>query len=80
VVLTIEEHSVMGGLGGSVAEWLADQAPQRARLVRVGTPDAFMKEVGQQEYARAKFGLTANAIAERALAMYAASPRRATMV
>ena len=59
VVATVEEHSVVGGLGGAVAEWLVDHAPQRARLVRFGTPDAFFHETGDQEHARASVGLTA---------------------
>jgi transketolase len=66
-VVTIEEHSVLGGLGGSVAEWLSDQPPQRARLVRIGTPDSFFCEAGEQEYARERLGLTAHHIAKRVL-------------
>ncbi len=66
-VVTIEEHSLLGGLGGSVAEWLADRPPQRARLVRVGTADAFMHEAGNQEYARRHYGLTPERIADRTL-------------
>ncbi len=66
-VVTIEEHSLLGGLGGSVAEWLVDRPPQRARLVRVGTADAFMHEAGNQEYARRHYGLTPERIADRTL-------------
>lgn len=63
VVATVEEHSLVGGLGGAVAEWLVDHAPQRARLLRLGTPDAFFHETGDQEHARAQVGLTALEIA-----------------
>ena len=38
-VVTAEEHSVIGGLGGAVAEVLAESAP--APLVRVGVKDSF---------------------------------------
>jgi transketolase len=62
-VVTIEEHSVLGGLGGSVAEWLADQPSPRGRLRRIGTADTFLHEAGEQEYARGRFGLTAENIA-----------------
>jgi transketolase len=65
VVATIEEHSIIGGLGGAVAEWLSDQPPQKARLQRVGTTDAFMYEAGEQDHAREFFGLTASAMAQR---------------
>jgi len=64
MVATIEEHSVLGGLGGSVAEWLADQAKSSARLVRFGTRDEFLHKTCEQEEAREFFGLTAQAIAQ----------------
>jgi transketolase len=67
-VVTVEEHSLLGGLGGAVAEWLADRPGLTARLLRVGTADAFLHEAGDQEYARRRFGLTPEAIAERVLA------------
>jgi transketolase len=71
-VLTIEEHSVLGGFGGSVAEWLADQprSQVRARLRRIGTSDTFLHEAGEQEYARERFGLTAERIAEEAKTLF----------
>ncbi|HYV34162.1 MAG TPA: transketolase C-terminal domain-containing protein [Gemmataceae bacterium] len=64
VVATIEEHSRLGGLGGALAEWLADQKPQRGRLVRFGMDDRFLHEAGEQEHARECYGLTAAKIAE----------------
>jgi transketolase len=67
VVATVEEHSLIGGLGSAVAEWLADHPSQRAKLCRFGTPDAFLHEAGEQEYAREKFGLTPAPIAEKVL-------------
>jgi transketolase len=70
VVTTIEEHSILGGLGGSVAEWLAAQSLQKARLCQIGTTDTFLHEVGDQNYARAHFGLTAENIAEKTLTLY----------
>jgi len=58
VVAVVEEHSRLGGLGGSIAEWLAQQAGAQARLISFGTDDEFMHEVGSQNYARRRFGLT----------------------
>lgn len=76
-VATVEEHSLIGGLGGAVAEWLADRdpltaPPVRARLARFGTRDEFLHTAGKQGYARAHFGLTADAIAGRLAALAAA--------
>lgn len=64
IVATVEEHSVLGGLGGSVAEWLADSGAT-GRLLRFGTRDEFLHETGEQDEARAFFGLTAGAISAR---------------
>lgn len=65
VVVTIEEHSIHGGLGGSVAEWLSDQPTASARLLRIGTSDSYLYAAGEQEFAREKYGLTAEQIASR---------------
>jgi transketolase len=64
LVVTAEEHSLIGGFGAAAAEWLAGQPPQRAALVRFGTADAFHHESGEQEHARHCFGLTAGQMAE----------------
>jgi len=63
-VATVEEHSVLGGLGGSIAEWLtASRAP--GRLLRFGTADEFLHETCEQEEARERYGLTGPAMAAR---------------
>lgn len=74
-VVTVEEHSVIGGFGGAVAEWLADQPTPRGRLLRIGTPDAFPHEAGGQNYLRSRFGLTPEDIARRVLRALATGPR-----
>ncbi len=68
LVATVEEHGLIGGLGSAVAEWLADGEPVKARLCRIGGPDEFLHEAGEQEYARKRFGLDAEAIARKVLA------------
>jgi transketolase len=40
VLLTVEEHNILGGLGGAVAEVLAEEG-SRARLVRHGIRDEY---------------------------------------
>lgn len=65
LVAVIEEHGLLGGLGGAIAEWRAAQDGNLARMLTFGTADEFMHEVGTQEYARRKFGLTAENIAGR---------------
>lgn len=65
LVVTLEEHSVLGGLGGSVAEWVADHPFPSARLLRCGTSDEFLHMTAGQQEAREHHGLTATAIAGR---------------
>jgi transketolase len=70
VVAVVEEHSKIGGLGGSIAEWLALQVSTKGRMISFGVDDEFMHEVGSQNYAREKYGLTSNNIARQVLAAY----------
>lgn len=66
-LVTIEEHSRIGGLGSAVAEWRMAQSRNVAQL-SFGTDDVFMHEVGSQAYARKKYGLTADNITTTTLA------------
>jgi transketolase len=68
VVAVVEEHGRIGGLGGAIAEWVAAQEAPRGKLLSFGTDDAFMHEIGSTQYARAKFGLTAENIAAQVAA------------
>jgi transketolase len=65
LVATIEEHSLIGGFGAAVSEWLSDSRTTNLNLMRFGTPDAFFKKSGEQEYAREMLGLSAHQIADR---------------
>ncbi|MDA1016893.1 MAG: transketolase [Planctomycetota bacterium] len=67
LVATIEEHSVLGGLGGAVAEWMTDKPDPLARLKRIGTSDRFLHKVGNQAFARQAFGIDAESIANTIL-------------
>jgi transketolase len=67
LVATVEEHSLIGGFGAAVAEWLVDNGVTPQKLLRFGTPDRFFKQSGEQEYAREQLGLTGHQIADRLL-------------
>ena len=71
VVVTVEEHTVLGGLGGAVAEWLTSlPVLPNGRLLRIGTPDAFLHEAADQTRTRSLFGLDAETIAQKTLEMH----------
>ncbi len=63
LVVTVEEHFVVGGLGGAVAEYRADK-PGAPRQVIVGVPNEF-KKAGSYAYMLDTCGLTAQKIAAR---------------
>jgi len=61
-VFTVEEHSIIGGLGGAVAEILMEADLGYVRFKRIGLNDAFCNKVGDQNYLRAEYGLDAHGI------------------
>jgi transketolase len=68
-VVTAEEHSILGGLGGAVAEVLTENV--QVPMIRVGIRDAF-GESGTASELFMKYGLTASdiiAASKRALKM-----------
>jgi transketolase len=65
-VVTAEEHSIIGGLGGAVAETLSERHPTPLR--RVGLRDVF-GESGPNAPLLEKYGLTARHVAEAARQM-----------
>lgn len=68
LIVTIEEHSLIGGLGAAIAEWICDlPARPLAQLLRLGTPDSYPHHGGSQEYFRREYGLTAPQMAEKIL-------------
>lgn len=71
-IVTVEEHTIHGGLGGAVAELIATECPVPMRLL--GVPGVFAPTGSTQDLFR-RFGLTADGIADAALAL--AEGRRA---
>ena len=65
VFATIEEHGLAGGFGSAVGEWWIDSGVTGARLIRFGSSDSFLTHSKTVPNARAHFGITAEAIADR---------------
>ena len=55
-LVTLEEHSIVGGLGSAVAEVIAER-PGHALLKRVGLRPSFNSEIGDQQYLKRLHGL-----------------------
>lgn len=64
VVITVEEHGKIGGLGSAVSEILStDKRP--ARLVIIGTEDQFIRTIGTRSYLRKNLQLDSQGIVKR---------------
>jgi transketolase len=66
-IVTIEEHSHIGGLGGAVAEVIAEAPGKKVPFKRMALPSEFCKHVGNQDYLRGIYGLTAKSIVDSAI-------------
>ncbi|HPD18175.1 MAG TPA: transketolase C-terminal domain-containing protein, partial [Candidatus Goldiibacteriota bacterium] len=63
-VITVEEHSIIGGLGSAVAEAISENYP--CCLVRTGIQDLFA-ESGEPEDLFKKYGLSVDTITEKVI-------------
>lgn len=68
-IFTIEEHSLIGGLGSAVAEILAE-GKAKTYFRRIALPDANLREVGSQDYLRTQYDLSIDRITQSILKHY----------
>ena len=65
LLVTVEEHTLVGGLGSAVGDLLLDKAPTAARrLLRLGIPDIFADKYGTQDELLEYYGLQGPQIAQ----------------
>ncbi len=61
--ITLEEHSVIGGLGSTVADFLQkNNSPKSIKLIKLGIPDEFIHKLGNQKFVRSQYGLDSEGI------------------
>ena len=65
MIVTVEEHNIVGGFGSAVAEVMAEMKEKRAYLLRIGLNDEYGALVGDQKYLRARYGMDSSAIVRR---------------
>lgn len=65
LIVTCEEHNIVGGFGSAVAEVMAEMPTKKAYLMRVGMQDRYATKVGSQAYLREQYGMSAKQIAEK---------------
>lgn len=67
LLVTIEEHQAVGGLGGAVAETVGEMRRPCARVHRLGLLDTYTSTVGSHDYLCECYGLSGSKIAEEVL-------------
>jgi len=77
VVVTLEDHVLMGGYGSSVLELFSEKAISTP-VVRIGWPDQFIEHATTQDELRKKYGLSAENTVAKVKAQFgeAAAPAR----
>ena len=64
MVITFEDHQLMGGFGSTVLELFSEKSVTTP-VIRIGWPDKFVEHASTVDYLREKHGLTAaNAVAQ----------------
>jgi transketolase len=61
-IFTLEEHSIEGGLGGAVAEVIAEADIAKVKFRRLGVPPFACSYVGSQDYIRNSLGLSSEKV------------------
>jgi len=64
MILTIEDHSIVGGLGSAVSDFLSQENP--IRIFKMGIPDE-ISSTGPYEQLNAKYGLCVEGIIKKTL-------------
>lgn len=67
LIVTCEEHNIVGGFGGAVAEVIAEMKTKKAVLVRIGIKDEYSIRVGNQAYLREQYGIDAKSIVKKVI-------------
>jgi transketolase len=64
IIVTLEEHSIVGGLGSFIADVIVSNNTCPERFIKLGINDEFPEIVGDQSYLRRVFKLDSNSIVE----------------
>lgn len=65
MIVTCEEHNIIGGFGSAVAEVMAEMRKKKAYLLRIGLNDEYSVKVGNQNYLRQQYGMDSQSIVEK---------------
>jgi len=66
-IVTVEEQTIQGGLGGAIAEICLENRCVPTQFYRIGLNDCFSSIVGSQEYLRSRYKMDAPQISQQVL-------------
>ena len=67
LIITIEEHGLIGGVGAAILEWANNNKRDASKVIRFGGPDKFLTGCGNQKEARRLIGLDSKKISIKIL-------------
>jgi 1-deoxy-D-xylulose-5-phosphate synthase len=73
LVVTIEDHALMGGYGSAVLELFSEKGVTTP-VTRIGWPDQFIEHASTQDELRKKYGLSVENIVARVKAQFGEAP------
>jgi transketolase len=62
-VFSLEEANIIGGLGGAIAEYIAESGNYPRKFKRLGIRDCYSERMGDYRWLLSRFGIDANAVA-----------------
>lgn len=65
LIVTVEEHNIIGGFGSAVSEVLAELDGRKAKILRIGLNDKYSCIVGSQKYLRDIYEMSAEKIVNK---------------
>jgi transketolase len=71
LIVTLEEHTLVGGLGSACTEVLVDHLNpgEMPRIHRIGLPDQFVEDYGTQDSLMEQFGLQPHQISKKVISI-----------
>ena len=79
MIVTLEDHALMGGYGSAVLELFSEKAITTP-VVRIGWPDQFIEHATTQDELRKKYGLSVENTVARVKAQFGEIPAVAKLI
>jgi len=67
LIITLEEHNIIGGVGSIISEIITDLNFKNTKLIRMGIPDEYSTVVGDQHFLRKHYKLCSENLVENVL-------------